>query len=143
MKKLIFVMTALILLTVAGIAAWQVYVPVHEDNVSVNAYEDLRQFARIPTPEPTIQPDTSSSPGTTPAPILEPEPTLRLLRKLTSTPFGQSTRKSWRGSLSTVPISITPWPGTATTTTTFTTCSPGRGTAPAACSWTAAIRPTF
>ena len=76
MKKLIFVMTALILLTVAGIAAWQVYVPVHEDNVSVNAYEDLRQFVRVPTPEPTIQPDTSSSPELTPSPSSEPEPTL-------------------------------------------------------------------
>lgn len=75
MKKLIVIVAALILLTVAGIAAWQVYVPVHEDNVSVNAYEDLRQFVRIPTPEPTIQPDTSSSLGTTLAPTLESEPT--------------------------------------------------------------------
>lgn len=75
MKKLIMFMAALILLAVAGVAAWQVYVPVHEDNVSVNAYEDLRQFVRVPTPEPTIQPDTSSSPGTTSTPTLEPEQT--------------------------------------------------------------------
>ena len=75
MKKLIMFIAALILLTVAGIATWRIYVPVHEDNVSVNAYEDLRQFARIPTPEPTIQPDVSSSPGTTSTPTLEPEST--------------------------------------------------------------------
>ena len=44
--------------------------------MSVNAYEDLRQFVRVPTPEPTIQPDTSSSPELTPSPSSEPEPTL-------------------------------------------------------------------
>lgn len=76
MKKLISILVALILSIVAGVAAWQVYVPVHEDNVSVNAYEDLRQFVRVPTPEPTIQPDTSSSPELTPSPSSEPEPTL-------------------------------------------------------------------
>ncbi len=76
MKKLILIVAALILLTVAGVAAWQVYVPVHEDNVSVNAYEDLRQFVRIPVLDPTIQPDTSSSPDFTPTPSFEPEPTL-------------------------------------------------------------------
>lgn len=76
MKKLIFIVAALVLLAVSGVAAWQVYVPVHEDNMSFNAYEDLRQFARIPTPEPTIQPDISSSPDFTPTPSSEPEPTL-------------------------------------------------------------------
>ena len=76
MKKIIFIVSALILLTVAGVAAWQVYVPIHEDNVSVNAYEDLRQFVRVPTPDPTIQPDTSSSPELTPTPSSGPEPTL-------------------------------------------------------------------
>lgn len=68
-------MVALILLTVAGVAVWQVYVPVHEDNVSVNAYEDLRQFVRVSTPDPTIKPDVSNSPGTTSTPTLEPEST--------------------------------------------------------------------
>ena len=75
MKKLIFIVTVLVLLAVSGVAAWQVYVPVHEDNMSVNAYEDLRQFVRIPAPEPTIQPDTSCSPELTPLPSFEPEPT--------------------------------------------------------------------
>ena len=76
MKKLILIVVALILLAVAGVAVWQVYVPVHEDNVSVNAYEDLRRFVRIPVLDPTIQPDTSSSPELTPPPSFEPEPTL-------------------------------------------------------------------
>ena len=75
MKKQIFIATALILLTVAGVAAWQVYVPVHEDNVSVHAYDDLRQFVRVPAPELTIQPDTSSSPELIPPPSFEPKPT--------------------------------------------------------------------
>lgn len=54
MKKLIFIITALILLAVGCVAAWQIYVPVHEDNVSIQAYEDLRQFVRVPAPDPTI-----------------------------------------------------------------------------------------
>ncbi len=74
MKKLIFIVAALILLAVAGVTAWQVYVPIHEDNVSVNAYEDLRQFVQVPAPEPTIQPDTSSSLELTTSPSSEPEP---------------------------------------------------------------------
>ena len=53
MKKIIFIVSALILLTVAGVAAWQVYVPIHEDNVSVNAYEDLRQWTSIPSVQST------------------------------------------------------------------------------------------
>lgn len=75
MKKLILIAAALIFLTVAGAAAWQVYVPIHEDNVSVNAYDDLRQFVRVPTPAPTIQPDISNSPELPHHPSLEPEPT--------------------------------------------------------------------
>ena len=54
-------------------AAWQIYLPVHEDNVSVKTYDDLRQFVRIPAPEPTIH--TSSSTELTPPPSSEPEPT--------------------------------------------------------------------
>ncbi len=73
MKKLVFIAAALIFLTVAGVAAWQVYVPVHEDNVSDQAYDDLRQFVRVPAPELTIQPDTSSSPELTPPPPSESE----------------------------------------------------------------------
>ena len=75
MKKLIMFMAALILLAVAGVTAWQVYVPIREDNVSVNAYDELRQFVRVPTPDPTSQPDTSSSPELVPSPSFEPEPT--------------------------------------------------------------------
>ena len=74
MKKLIIIVTALVLIAVAGVAAWQVYVPVHEDNVSAHAYESLRAFVQVPEPGPAIQPDTSSSPETSPAPSLDPEP---------------------------------------------------------------------
>lgn len=73
MKKLIFIAAALILFAVAGVAAWQIYVPVHEDNVSVNTYEDLRQFVRAPAPDPAIQLDKSSSPELTPPPSIEIE----------------------------------------------------------------------
>lgn len=76
MKKVIFIVAALVLLAVSGVAAWQVYVPVHEDNVSVNAYEGLRQFVRVPAPAPTSQPDTSSSTELPPTPSSGPEPTL-------------------------------------------------------------------
>lgn len=71
MKKLIFIVTALALLTVSGVAAWQIYVPVHEDNVSVKTYDDLRQFVRVPTLAPIVQPDAPSSPNAThcPSPI--------------------------------------------------------------------------
>lgn len=74
MKKLIFIVVALILLTVASVAAWQIYVPIHEDNMSVHTYDELRQFVRAPTPDPTTQPDTSSSPEGTPTPPSESEP---------------------------------------------------------------------
>lgn len=75
MKKLIFILAALILLAVAGVAAWQIYLPVHEDNVSINTYKDLRQFVQVSAPKPDIQPDISSSPETTLTPTLEPSPT--------------------------------------------------------------------
>lgn len=74
MKKLIIIVTSLVLVAVAGVAAWQVYVPLHEDNVSAHAYESLRAFVQVPEPGPAIQPDTSSSPETSPAPSLGPEP---------------------------------------------------------------------
>ena len=74
MKKLIIIVTALALIAVAGVAAWQIYVTVHEDNVSAQAYEDLRELVRVPEPDLAIQPDTSSSPETFPAPSLDPEP---------------------------------------------------------------------
>lgn len=75
MKKLVFIAAALIFLTVAGVAAWQVYVPVHEDNVSVDAYEDLRQFVQVPASEQIRKPDTSILPELTPAPSFMPEQT--------------------------------------------------------------------
>lgn len=68
MKKLIFIAAALILLVVAGVAAWQIYVPIHEDNVSVQTYENLRQFVEPPTPVPTPPPDAPSSLNVTPTP---------------------------------------------------------------------------
>lgn len=73
MKKLIFVAAALVLLAVSGVAAWQIYVPVHEDNVSVKTYDDLRQFVLVPTPAPIVQPDESSSPSLSPAPSPIPD----------------------------------------------------------------------
>ena len=74
MKNLIIIVTALALIAVAGVAAWQIYVTVHEDNVSTQAYEDLRELVRVPESDLAIQPDTSSSPETFPAPSLDPEP---------------------------------------------------------------------
>lgn len=75
MKKLILIAAALIFLTVAGAAAWQVYVPIHEDNVSVNAYEDLRQFVQVPASDQIRKPDTSILPELTPTPSFMPEQT--------------------------------------------------------------------
>lgn len=74
MKNLITIVTSLVLIAIAGVAAWQIYVPLHEDNVSTQAYEGLRELVRVPEPDPAIQPDTSSSPETSPAPSLDPEP---------------------------------------------------------------------
>lgn len=73
MKKLIFIAAVLILLAVGSVAAWQIYVPVHEDNVSIQAYDDLRQFVELPTSVPTSSPDAPSSPNGTPAPSLIPD----------------------------------------------------------------------
>lgn len=75
MKKLIFFAAALILLTVSGVAAWLIYVPVHEDNVSVKTYDDLRQFVLVPTPAPIVQPDAPNSPNATPCPSPIPDST--------------------------------------------------------------------
>ena len=74
MKKLIFIAAALILLAVGSVAAWQIYVPVHEDNMSVKTYDDLRQLVRAP-PAPAIQPDVPGSPSLSPAPSLAPDST--------------------------------------------------------------------
>lgn len=74
MKNLITIVTSLVLIAIAGVAAWQIYVPLHEDNVSTQAYEDLRELVRVPESDPAIQPDTSSSPETSRAPSLDPEP---------------------------------------------------------------------
>ena len=41
MKKLIYIVVFLILLAVAGVSVWHIYMPIHEDNVSAHAYEDL------------------------------------------------------------------------------------------------------
>lgn len=73
MKKLIFIAAALILLTVSGVAAWQIYIPIHEDNVSVKTYDDLRQFVLMPTPAPTVQPDVPALPSLSPAPSQTPD----------------------------------------------------------------------
>ena len=77
MKKLIYIVIALVLLAVSGVAAWQIYVPVHEDNVSVKTYDDLRQFVLVPTPAPIVQPDAPSSPNATPCPSPIPDSTER------------------------------------------------------------------
>lgn len=66
MKKLIFIVVALILITVAALAVWQIYVPVHEDNASVRKYENLRQFVELPVPDPLPHPSTSEPIPTNP-----------------------------------------------------------------------------
>lgn len=48
---------AFILLVGIGVAAWQVYLPIQEDNESVQAYEDLRKYVQ----KPTISLDAESS----------------------------------------------------------------------------------
>lgn len=73
MKKLIYVVTALTLLAVSGVAAWQIYVPVCEDNVSVKIYDDLRQFVLVPTPAPIVQLGALSSPNAIPCPSPIPD----------------------------------------------------------------------
>lgn len=73
MKKFIFIAAALIFIIVASVAAWQIYVPIHEDNVSIQAYDNLRQFVELPAPEPTphhstnkpIPPSISPTPDST------------------------------------------------------------------------------
>ena len=72
MKKPFFIVAALILLAVGCVAAWQIYVPIQEDNVSVQTYENLRQFVELPTPVPTPPPDAPSSLNVTPTPSLIP-----------------------------------------------------------------------
>ena len=59
MKKLIYIVVFLILLAVAGVSVWHIYMPIHEDNVSAHAYEDLRRFVEAPVPELISGPDAS------------------------------------------------------------------------------------
>lgn len=73
MKKFIFIAAALIFIIVASVAAWQIYVPIHEDNVSIQTYENLRQYVNLPTPVPTAPPDAPSSPNVTPTPSPIPD----------------------------------------------------------------------
>lgn len=68
MKKCFLIETALVLFAISCVAAWQIYVPIHEDNVSVKAYDDLWQYVRVPPPTPTVQLDVPSLPKITPAP---------------------------------------------------------------------------
>ena len=74
MKKLIFIVATLILLTIASVAAWQIYVPVHEDNVSIQTYEDLRQFVELPMPTPSPHPSTSKPIPPSISPTQSPNP---------------------------------------------------------------------
>lgn len=74
MKKLIFIAAALILITVASVAAWQIYVPVHEDNVSIQAYDNLRQFVELPAPELTPHPSTNKPIPPSISPTRSPNP---------------------------------------------------------------------
>ena len=59
MKKLIYIVVFLILLAVAGVSVGHIYMPIHEDNVSAHAYEDLRRFVEAPVPELISGPDAS------------------------------------------------------------------------------------
>jgi len=79
-RNIIFAAIALALIFAAGVAAWQVYLPIQEDNESVQSYTDLRQYthrlkmtitseqASDGTPEPKqpsaeeSQPDTPTEP---------------------------------------------------------------------------------
>jgi len=49
MRKVIIAIVALLLLAGMGIAAWQIYLPIQEDNESIHSYTNLRQYARKPT----------------------------------------------------------------------------------------------
>lgn len=80
MRKIIFAVIVFILLLGIGVAAWQVYLPIQEDNESVQAYADLRQYVR--RPELTLiedvpqqnQPDSSSAAENAPFPDTTSQP---------------------------------------------------------------------
>ena len=74
MKKFIFIVAVLILITVASVASWQIYVPVHEDNVSIQAYDNLRQFVELPALEPTPRPSTNKPIPSSISPTRSPNP---------------------------------------------------------------------
>lgn len=59
MKKIILAILMIGLLVGAGVAAWQVYLPIQEDNESVQAYTDLRQYVH----KPAISLEVESSGG--------------------------------------------------------------------------------
>jgi len=47
-RNIIFAATALALIFAAGLVAWQVYIPIREDNESAQSYTVLRQYAHKP-----------------------------------------------------------------------------------------------
>ena len=49
MRKILFTVVVLILLIGAGIAGWQAYLPIHEDNESLQSYSNLRQHVYRPS----------------------------------------------------------------------------------------------
>ena len=80
-RKIIFIFVILVLLIGAGIAGWQAYLPVKEDNESAQSYSDLRQYVYRPSiPQETEPPGegqiesqepAESQPTSTPIPADE------------------------------------------------------------------------
>ncbi len=60
-KNIIFIIIVLLLLMGFGVAAWQVYIPIQEDNESVQSYEDLRKHIHQYRVTPTTRPDVSQT----------------------------------------------------------------------------------
>ena len=47
-KNIIFVVLVLMLVVLAAVSAWQVYVPLQEDVESVRSYKDLTAYVHLP-----------------------------------------------------------------------------------------------
>ena len=103
MKKLIYIVVFLILLAVAGVSVGHIYMPIHEDNVSAHAYEDLRRFVEAPVPESISGPDasrtdTASSPDAPSSPPAASTDSTPPRYKWILNPFVRLTQKLWAGS---------------------------------------------
>lgn len=73
-RKIFFSLLVLALVAIAGVSAWQIYVPLQEDAESVRAYDDLTAYVRLPEISLPSEPPEENRPGTSASEEPEEQP---------------------------------------------------------------------